>query len=257
MFTSSPVSGTASASANVGPLTVQQQDQFGNPTTTAQTIKLTSSPAGAVFATGQNGAGITSVTMPAGSSSAIFYFGDATAGTPTITAQATGLAVATQQETVSGATASKLVFTTSPVSGSASASANLGPLTVQEQDQSGHPVSAAQNLSVALSSSSSGAVFATSPNGSPVASVTIPAGSSSATFYYGETKAGTPTVTAHATGLSAAAQIEAVSAAVASNLIFTSSPASGTASSSANLGPLTVEEQDQFGNRPRPRGPST
>src|SRR5258706_6825596 len=48
---------------------------------------------------------------------------------------------------------SKLVFTSGPVSGAASSTASLGPLTIQQQDSFGNPVNAGvSGVSVLLSS---------------------------------------------------------------------------------------------------------
>lgn len=102
-FTTAVVSGTASNSATLGPVTVQRQDPFGNPvtSTTAVTVNLSSSPGGTFSAT-LSGPAITSVTIPAGAAtaSANFYFGDTIAGSPTITASSSGLLSGTQTETI-------------------------------------------------------------------------------------------------------------------------------------------------------------
>ena len=59
---------------------------------------------------------------------------------------------------VSPAPAAKLVFTTSAQTGVASANANLGVITVQEEDPFGNPVNGAATVN--LASTSSGAIFA-------------------------------------------------------------------------------------------------
>jgi hypothetical protein len=101
-FTSSPVSGPSSATANLGPITVQTQDQYGNPQTAggATALTLASSSATGVFSSTQFGPGLSSVSIPSGQTSASFYYGDRTAGTPTLTVSAGGLGSATQAETV-------------------------------------------------------------------------------------------------------------------------------------------------------------
>ena len=103
---------------------------------------------------------------------------------------------------VTGATATKLAFTSNALTGTASGSASLGPITVQEEDAYGDPVPTTTPVTVTLSSSSTGTnEFAAASGGAAITSVTIPANSSSATFYYGDTKAGSPTLTASAAGL--------------------------------------------------------
>src|SRR5207302_982903 len=82
VITSSAVSGPASSSATLGPITVQRQDQFSNPTTTGTTtVDLSSNSAGAVFAATSGGSSITQVSISGGNSSANFFYGDSKAGT--------------------------------------------------------------------------------------------------------------------------------------------------------------------------------
>ena len=247
-FLTAPVTGGASSSATVGPITVQEVDASGNPSTTPITVNLASSSAGPTyFATSSGGTAITSVTIPSGSSTATFYYGDAKLGTPTITASSNGLISATQQETIVPGVATTLKITSTPVSGVASATATLGQITVTEYDQFGNLSTSFEN--VGLSSNSSGtSEFATQSGGPTVISVTIPSGSSSATFYYGDTMAGTPTITASASGLTSGTQQETILAGAAKTLKFTSPPVSGAAATTATLGQITVEEVDAFGN---------
>jgi hypothetical protein len=73
---STAVSGASSATANLGPITVGERDQYGNATTTAETVSLSSSSTKGVFSTSQSGASVTSVSIPAGQSSVSFYYGD-------------------------------------------------------------------------------------------------------------------------------------------------------------------------------------
>ena len=90
MITSTAVSGPHSASASLGPITVEQQDDLGNPVNAPSdgtTVNLSSSSAGTkVFAKTRNGASVTSVTISAGASSVSFFHGDTSPGHPVITA---------------------------------------------------------------------------------------------------------------------------------------------------------------------------
>jgi hypothetical protein len=323
VITSTPLSGTASASATLGPLTVQEQDALGNPTTTAETVTLGSNSVGtAKFSATSSGSAITTVSIPSGSSSATFYYGDTKAGSPTITVSG-ALTSGTQVETISAGSPSQLVttstppasstagtnftvalsvedslgnvvtsssapvalaigtnpgtgtltcasnplnassgvatfscsinkvgtgytltasssglpsattnpfnisagspsqfvITSTPLSGTASASATLGPLTVQEQDALGNPTTTAET--VTLGSNSVGtAKFSATSSGSAITTVSIPSGSSSATFYYGDTKAGSPTITVSG-ALTSGTQVETISAGSAAGLSFT------------------------------------
>ena len=247
VFTTSPVSGTASASATLGPLTVQRLDAFGNPVTAGSTtVNLVSSSSGDKFATTSGGAGVTSVTIGGGSSTTSFFYGDTVAGSPTITASTAGVTSATQQATINPGAASKLAVTSAAVSGTASSTANLGPITVQEQDQFGNPTTTA--TTVILSSNSTGApLFSSTLNGPTTTSVSIPGGSSTVSFFYGDAKAGTPTVTAAASGLTSATQQETVNAAGAAKLAFTQQPSNSTGGVAFGTQPK-VTVQDAFGN---------
>jgi Malectin domain len=111
-------------------------------------------------------------------------------------------------------------------------------------------VSAAQPaaVSVGLSSSSSAGQFATSTSGpwSSTLSVSIAAGqTTSGSFYYKDTKAGTPTLTASASGFGSATQAETVNAAALATI--TVSPASATVSTGGTQ-PFTASGQDAYGN---------
>jgi len=121
---------------------------------------------------------------------------------------------------------------------------------VQARDSVGNPVNApVGGLTVSLSSSSSGTkVFSATLSGAGTNSVVIPAGSSSVAFYYGDTKAGTPTLTAAATGLTSATQTATITAATATKLAFGQQP-TNTPRSRAFTPTVTVLVLDQFGNQ--------
>jgi thermitase len=123
---------------------------------------------------------------------------------------------------------SKIAFTTLPQSLTAGTAS--GPITVQRQDGSGTPQSPATALDVSLSSSSGQGSFSATLGGTYTSSlvVTIPAGSSSTSFYYKDTKAGSPTITASATGYASAMQTETVAAGPLNSISV--SPSSATVS---------------------------
>ena len=187
------------------------------------TLSISSGPAG----------GTLSNTCSGVESYGVVPFGDCSlsvAGTYVLKASdSNGLTPATSSSfVVSPAPAAKLVFTTSALTGAASASANLGLpgsdlITVQEEDPFGNPVNGAATVN--LASTSGGAIFALNSGGTtPITSVSIPAGSSTASFYYGDTVAGNPMITASSNGLAPATQVETVNPGPASQLVFTSSP---------------------------------
>ena len=89
------------------------------------------------------GAGDDTLNITAGNSTLNFFYGDTVAASPTVTANGgAGPLTVTQIETITAGSASKLVITSLSVSGAASSSATLGPITVQEQDALGNPVPA-------------------------------------------------------------------------------------------------------------------
>ena len=111
-ITSMPVSGTATASPSIGPITVQFRTAAGAPVTTGGTVDLSSSSIGAnEFSASSGGTRVGSIVIPAGSSTSSFYYGDELAGTATITVSTAGATAGTQAETISAGTAAGLSFT--------------------------------------------------------------------------------------------------------------------------------------------------
>jgi len=110
-----------------------------------------------------------------------------------------------------------LVISSGAVSGATSSTPNLGPITVRRQTGSGTPITAGGALTVNLTSSpSSGATFGLTQFASaPVTGVTIPSGQSTATFWYGLTTTGGPTITASATNYVSGTQLETITTAPA------------------------------------------
>ncbi len=220
VITTAPVSGAASATATLGPITIERQDAFGNPVTgAAATVNLASTTTGTpVFALTSGGSSISSATIPAGASSVNVFYGDTKAGTPTVTASGS-LTSATQTATITAAAAAKFAITSSAVSGAASNTAALGPITIQRQDAFGNPVTVG-STSVTLASNSTGTkVFALTSGGTTITTATIAAGQSSVNVFYGDTLAGNPTIAASGS-LTSATQLETITAGAPSALCF-------------------------------------
>jgi hypothetical protein len=137
-------------------ITVQEQDQFQNPTTTAETVLLSTSNASTGLfkdnATGQTT--IAQVMIAAGSSTASFKYTDTLASTPTLTAAASGLTSATQTETVKAGTATQLSVS-APLSAEAGSAVVV---TVAAQDAF-HNTATSYTGTVQISSSDSKAVL--------------------------------------------------------------------------------------------------
>ncbi|MGP8163288.1 MAG: beta strand repeat-containing protein, partial [Acidimicrobiales bacterium] len=137
----------------------------------------------------------------------------------------------------------------------ASGTASIGAYQVQEQDQFGNPAPATSAVTVNLSTSSAGtpgytpffSLFQGGASGTAVTSVTIADGSSTtAAFYYSDTSAGVPTLSASSSGLYSATATTTISPAAASKLVYTTSPPTpvevGTKFS------VVVAEEDVYGN---------
>ena len=206
VFTSSPVTTTAGVAS--GTITVQRQnsDSSANSTDTSILVTLSSTSSGTVTFTPS------SLTIPNGSSTATFTYTDTQAGMPTVTAAtAAGLTSATQTETITAAAASKLVFTSTAITTSAGTPSTS--ITIQRQDAYGNPNTNDASITVTNTSTSTGVVTF-----SPASPLTITNGFSSVSFTYTDTKAGKPTLTAKAGGLSSDTQKETITAGTATQL---------------------------------------
>src|SRR5581483_5312871 len=106
-------------------------------------------------------------------------------------------------------TATVLKITSAPVSTAASVSSSN--ITVQEQDAAGHGINATGGGQVVnLASNSGTGTFRDTGDTTTITSVTIPSGSSSASFKYKDTTIGTPTVSVSAGGFTGDSQQETV-----------------------------------------------
>jgi hypothetical protein len=243
-ITSTAVSGTASSSATLGPITVEREDSLGNPTTSGGPlpVSLSSNSTGtALFSATSGGATTATVTIGGGNPSANFFYGDTKAGTPTITGASGSLTSATQVETITGAAATHLVFTTSPQT--LTAGVTSGTITVQRLDQFNNP-STSGSTALTLTTTSAG-IFRDTSDTFTVSSVTILAGSSTGSFKYNDMTAGGPIITV-ASGLGSINQTETVNAAAAAKLVFTTGAQTTVVGQTS--GTITVQRQDQFSN---------
>jgi len=137
-----------------------------------------------------------------------------------------------------------LGFATAPMT--LAAGTPSGPLSVQLQ-LVGVAHADTQPVTVTLASSSPQGAFSASPSGpwTPTLGVTIPAGSTAATFYYLDLKAGAPTITASAPGRTSATQTETVTGGAVATLTVT------PASANVPVGKavvFTASAADAYGN---------
>jgi hypothetical protein len=187
------------------------------------------------------------VSIPAGSSSATFFYGDTKSGTPTLTASGSSLTSATQMETITPGAGTQLVISSTAFNATASSSPTT-PFTVTLEDPYGNSTTKSTASVVALSSTSTGTKeFATSSGGATVTTVTLPANTASVAAYYGDTKAGSPVITAAFTGLTSGSQTESVIAGAASKLAFTIQPAGAVHPNAFTTQPVIAIE-DANGN---------
>jgi hypothetical protein len=121
------------------------------------------------------------------------------------------------------------------------AGAVAGPVAVQLQTND-VPVTAPSDQAVALTTTSPSGAFSTAPTGpwSPTLSLTIPTGASTASFYYTDTLAGSPTLSA-----SGAAQVETVTPGAVAKLAIAPGNATVAAGNSQSF---TVTGSDAYGN---------
>jgi len=137
-----------------------------------------------------------------------------------------------------------LRIVTSPQTVAAGACSGL--TRVQAQDGASSPAPASSLTTVSLSGSSV-KFYSDSSCSRRVYAVNIGAGTASKAFYFKSTVAGTPTITASAPTLAAASQMETITAAAATKVIFRSQP--GNVLVGATLAPpVRVVLSDRYGN---------
>jgi trimeric autotransporter adhesin len=258
-FTSAPVSGVAAASALLGPITVQEQDAYGNPTTAAETVNLTSSSTGSfIFSTSSGGAAVGSISIPAGSSSASFYYGDTMSGSPVLTASG-ALTSDTQAETITAGPATQVSITPNPAAVATSNTTNVA-LGLQLEDQFGNNTTSSGTTTLALSSPSTTDFFSAYNGVSATLGNTINAtffnGAGTTTVYYGDELVETATITAKNGSATWGTASVVVNAGAATKVAITASPATATASGTTNVA-LNLQLEDQFGNNATSSGTTT
>src|SRR5262249_4148766 len=128
------------------------------------------------------------------------------------------------QQTVSVTSYRLYISVPPPFAATSSPTANFVIFLI---DQSNSQVPAPHDFTVTLSSSSSGGVFAATAGGPPTATITLPAGQPRVYAYYGDTQAGTPTLTASTTGAGTSTRAWGVNAGPPAALRFAQEPTDG------------------------------
>jgi flagellin-like protein len=191
-----------------GPIVIERQDYTTSHVTAGSTIiTLTTSSSTGAFYTSQSGSPLSTpaqVTITAGNYQTTIYYKDSAQGTPILTASATSYTPAVTTFIITGP-ATKLQFTVG--SGQSIFTGQVSSvITVTQQDSNGNAINAAATLTVSLSATSATGKFYSNAQGTGTAitQITIARGSSSASFYYKDTVAGSSTITASSTPLNSA-----------------------------------------------------
>ncbi len=248
-FSTAPQTLTAGACSQVA--TVQLEDTYGNaaPSPAAATVALAASPAAgfAFYADAACATQLTGRALAAGSSAVSFHFKGTVAGSPLLTASTAGASDATQTATVTAASApAQLAFTTAPRTASAGACSAV--LTVQAQDSFGNatPVGASTQVSLAANPATGVGFFSDPTCSTSATAFSIPGGSSTGSFYFRGTLAGSFSADVSSPGLTSASQTQAVVPGAPAQLAFSSAPL--TTPAGACAGPVTLALQDASGN---------
>ena len=244
-FTTNPM--TITAGTDSGTITVQVEDENGNPVSeSGDVIDLSSSSGtGKFYANAGSNTPITTVTTGSGGS-ASFVYEDTVAGNPTLTATDTSnvnLLSGVQKETVVAGPAATITITTSPQV--LMAGTESGDITFTVTDANGNVVG---NELIDLSSSAgTGLFYADSSSTSSITSITTDS-TGTASFVYYDTTGGTPIVTikddAHQSVLQT--QQETVTAGAVATVAFTTNPM--TLKAGVDSGTITVKAADSYGN---------
>lgn len=242
---------TRQAGTCSGVVTVQVRDALGNtsPVAALTTVALAAAPAPGftLYSDAACTAVVTQLTLAGGASSGSFYFRGTVAQPVDVTASSTGLASATQRETISAGADASLAFTTPPRIVNAGACSAV--LNVQVQDAFGNaaPQAAARTVSLSAAPSAGFTFYSDAACATAVTSVTIGASASTGAFYVRGTTASSVVVTAQSTGVSNATQTVTVTAASTPSKLAFTTPAR-TVTSSQCSAVLTVQSRDSFDN---------
>jgi hypothetical protein len=235
------------------PQSAQPNAAFTNPLGVSVTAIASGEPVdGGVITftvlTGSDGQGATlssgTATISGGQAS-VTATANGYAGSYQVSAGATGVSTPALFDLSNTAGGTVVVFTT--ISQTLTAGQASGVMTVELQDSSGNVVQAGSGgVTLTLGSTSTAATFL-DVSGQPLSSpsITIPEGSSTTSFEYEDTLAGSPTVTATSPGL-LATQVETVQPAAPSAVVFTTRAQTVTAGQPSTA--ITVELEDQYGN---------
>lgn len=244
-FTTTTASVTAATCAG-SPVTIGLKDAYGNPAvaTSPVTINLTATGL-TLFSDDACATSATQVSIPAGQSSASFFFKGTTVGSYPINATSS-LGNASINENIVAGGATKLLIT-SPAR-TVTAGQCSAAVTLQAADTANNPAGVNQTVTVALSGGSQVTFYSDANCANTAASVTLTSSSSSVDVFFKATLAQTFTFSANPTStLSSATQPnQTVNPAAASRLKFADAAPTVVAGDCSPL--RTVNVTDAFGN---------
>jgi hypothetical protein len=230
---------------------VEVRDAANNPTTftTNGHLNLTTLNAspGTTFYTDETCTTSTlSIPVRAGQGRASFYFKDTTVETVTLSVAQPGLTSATQAQTITPLRPTELRFTTTARSAVAGICSQV--LTVEARAQGGvTTVVAATPVTLTASPDTDFKFYSNSSCTTEATQVSIPAGQSTASFYFEGTKVGTVGLTVTSAGVTTpATQNATITVAAASKLQFVTGQHTSRAGMCSPL--VTVETTDAYGN---------
>ncbi len=254
----SPTSATAEVGSPSGQFTLELEDQFGNPlndSPVAVTTKLTSSsPTGTFQAAGGANLPGSQITIAADSAtSAPFTYTDTTSSMGsvfTIKATSTTVPPIVATATVAVQAPPTQIVLSANTLGTLTAGQKSGQVTVTLEDANGNVVNAIHNTTITLTSTNTVTgkfQNVTSPNAN-VTTLSILAGSDSATFTYTDTLASTPTLTVKDTtdGFASQTVSATITAGAAAKLSFTT--LTGGSVTVGTVVPVSFVYLDKFNN---------
>ncbi|WP_224247745.1 hypothetical protein [Hyalangium gracile] len=231
--------------------TVQVKDASGSDSrvTTPSAVSLASNPDGgfAFYADASCTAAASSTTILAGTGAATFYFQGQVVGNVAISATLSGLPTASQSVQVNPGAGNRIVFVTSPQTLEAGVCSSQ--VQVQSQDAQGNAAPVTANTTITLAASpNTNFNFFTNPGctGSPVSTVTLSSGQSTAAFYFGGTAARSVTITAAAPSFTGSTQPQTIRAGPPAAVRLTG-PSTATAGD-CNATQITLSLLDAYNN---------
>lgn len=244
VVTAAASSVSASSAAN-DTLTLTLETASGAPTVSMGTTTVSLSQDGSGFFADKNGVPLTTVSFQ-NSSTVSVYFGDQVAQRVTVTASSGSLTSGTTTVTVTAGSPSSVTVTAASPSVSADGVSN-DAVTLKLLDQYGNVVTPTADTTLALSSTGGGYFTSAMGGTSHTPSATILANASSATVYFGDTRAEKSQLSATLGGASGTAFVVVTAAAPSQVVVATPNPSATTSSKSSNL-TVNVSLDDQYGN---------